>query len=182
MQPDTRHFRDAVGLFATGVAVVACEIENEVHAMTANSVSSLSLEPMQMLFCPSKKARMLQRPHEFKRFTLNFLRDDQQALSTYFARGWKESSPPPYRFVPSACGPRLEGCLGTIGCETERLVDGGDHWIAIGRVIELHRGVLPHRPLVFFKGKYCVIDFSAGKPAPDLANVQEEPPHIYYDH
>jgi 3-hydroxy-9,10-secoandrosta-1,3,5(10)-triene-9,17-dione monooxygenase reductase component len=84
--------------------------------------------------------------------------------------------------VPSAGGPRLEGSLASISCETARLVDGGDHWIVIGRVLELHRGVPPHRPLVFFQGKYCAIDFSGGNPAPDLTNVQDEPPHIYYDH
>jgi flavin reductase (DIM6/NTAB) family NADH-FMN oxidoreductase RutF len=182
MPPDSRQFRDVVGLFATGVAVVACEIENEVHAMTANAVSSLSLEPMQILFCPSKKARMFQKPEAISRYTVNFLRSDQQALSTYFARGWKESTPPPYRFVPSAGGPRLEGTLASISCEKSTLVDGGDHWILIGRVIELHRGAPPHRPLLFFNGKYSAIDFGEGRPAPDLTNVQEEPAHIHYDH
>ena len=180
--PDSRQFRDAIGQFATGVAVIACEIENEVHAMTANAVSSLSLEPMQILFCPSKKARMFQAPEAVRRYTVNILRREQQALSTYFARAWKDSTPPPYRFVPSAGGPRLEGSLASLSCETHQLVDGGDHWIVIGRVLELHRGVLPHRPLVFFNGKYCSIDFSEGRPAPDLTNVQDEPPHIYYDH
>jgi flavin reductase (DIM6/NTAB) family NADH-FMN oxidoreductase RutF len=179
---DTRRFRDAIGLFATGVAVAACEIENEVHAMTANAISSVSLEPMQILFCPSKKARMFEQPEAVRRFTLSFLRVDQQALSTYFARGWKEDTPPPYRFVPSGGGPRLEGCLGAIACETAHLVDGGDHWIVIGRVIELHRGVPPYKPLLFFSGQYGAIDFSHGKPAPDLTNVQDEPAHIYYDH
>ena len=182
MPPEPRAFRDAIGQFATGVAVIACEIQDEVHAMTANAVSSLSLEPMQLLFCPNKRARMFENPEQVARFTVNFLRDEQQALSTYFARAWKEAVPPPYRFVPSAGGPRLEGCLASISCEKAQLIDGGDHWIVIGRVLALHRGVLPHRPLIFFNGKYCAIDFSEGKPAPDLANVQDEPPHIYYDH
>lgn len=182
MLPDPRQFRDTIGLFATGVSVVACEAGEEVHAMTVNAVSSLSLDPMSLLFCPSKKARMFQTPEAVKRFTVNILRADQQALSTYFARGWKEAAPPPYRFVPSAGGPRLEGCLASIACETDRLVEGGDHWIVIGRVLALYRGIEPRRPLVFYSGKYRAIDFTEGKPAPDLADVQDEPPHIFYDH
>jgi flavin reductase (DIM6/NTAB) family NADH-FMN oxidoreductase RutF len=182
MAPDPRKFRDTLGLFATGVSVVACEVGEEVHAMTANAVSALSLEPMAVLFCPSKHSRMFQKPEAVQRFTLNILRDDQQALSSYFARGWKEAAPPPYRFVPSAGGPRLEGCLASIACATQRLVDGGDHWIVIGEVLELHQGIEPRRPLVFFNGKYRAIDFTEGKPAPDLTNVEDEPPYIFYDH
>lgn len=182
MQLDPREFRDTVGLFATGVAVIACEVGEDVHAMTVNAVSSLSLDPMAVLFCPSRKARMFREPEAVKRFTINLLRADQEALSTHFARGWKETTAPPYRFVPSAAGPRLEGCLATLGCETERVVEGGDHWIVIGRVIELCRGIEPRRPLLFFSGKYREIDFSESKPAPDLTNVQDEPAHIFYEH
>jgi flavin reductase (DIM6/NTAB) family NADH-FMN oxidoreductase RutF len=171
-----------MGLFATGVSVVACEVADEIHAMTANAISSVSLDPMALLFCPSKNSRMFREPEAVQRFTVNFLRDDQQALSSYFARGRQQAAPPPYRFVPSAGGPRLEGCLASVACETERLVDGGDHWIVIGRVLEVHQGIEPRRPLVFFSGKYRSIDFTAGKPAPDLTNVEDEPPYIFYDH
>jgi flavin reductase (DIM6/NTAB) family NADH-FMN oxidoreductase RutF len=174
-------FRDTVGLFATGVAIVTTEAQGEVHAMTVNAVVSLSLDPLMMLFCPAKKSRLAQLLEHIRQFTLNVLREDQQALSSYFAGGWKEQPAPPFRFVPSPAGPRLEGSLASLGCQLERVADGGDHWIVTGRVISMHRGVPPHRPLVFFGSKYRAVDFSAGVPAPDLAAVIDEPPHIFYD-
>lgn len=180
--PDARMFRDLAGLFATGVAIVTLEARGEVHAMTANAVTSLSLDPMLMLFCPAKKARLAEHLEHMRQFTLNFLREEQEALSTYFAGGWKSSPAPPFRFVPSAAGPRLEGSLASIGCDVDRVSDGGDHWMVTGRVIALHRGIEPLRPLVFFRGKYRAVDFAEGIPAPDLAEVVDEPPHIYYPH
>ena len=180
-RPELRAFRDTVGLFATGVAIVTTEIQGEVHAMTANAVVSLSLDPLMMLFCPAKKSRLAQLLEQMRQFTLNVLREDQQALSSYFAGGWKQGAAPPFRFVPSPAGPRLEGGLASIGCELERVADGGDHWIVTGRVISMHRGIQPHRPLVFFGGRYRSVDFSTGAPAPDLGEVVDEPPHIYYD-
>ncbi len=181
-EPEPRGFRDAVGLFTTGVAIVTAEAQGEVHAMTVNAVASLSLDPLMMLFCPAKKSRFAQLLKDVGQFTLNFLREEHEALSSYFAGGWKAAPAPPFRFVPSQAGPRLEGSLASIGCELDHVADGGDHWIVTGRVIAIHRGVEPHRPLVFFGGKYRAVDFSAGTPAPDLARVVDEPPHIFYDH
>jgi flavin reductase (DIM6/NTAB) family NADH-FMN oxidoreductase RutF len=179
---DPRAFRDAMGLFATGVAIIVTEVGEEVHAMTANALTSLSLEPRQLLFCPGKRARLAQHLPAMQRFSVNFLREDQRALSSYFAGGWKESAPPPFRFVPSAAGPRLEGSLVCIGCETRQVVDGGDHWIVIGEVMTIHRGIEPLKPLLFFRGQYRSVDVSAGGPAPDITQVEDEPPHIFYGH
>jgi flavin reductase (DIM6/NTAB) family NADH-FMN oxidoreductase RutF len=180
MALDPGEFRRTVGQFTTGVAIVVAEVHGVVHAMTANAVTSLSLDPMLMLFCPGKKARFAEHLHEIRQFTLNILRDEQQALSSYFAGGWKRTPAPAFRFVPSAAGPRLEGCLAAIGCQLERVADGGDHWLVVGRVVSLHRGVEPHRPLIFFAGEYRGIDFSQSTPAPDLTQVEDEPPHIFY--
>ncbi len=179
---DTRTFRDVAGLLAGGVAIVTMEAKGEVRAMTANAVASLSLDPMLMLFCPAKKSRFSGYLADMRQFTLNFLREEQEQLSSYFAGGWRQSAPPPFRFVPSQAGPRLEGSLASMGCEVERVSEGGDHWIVTGRVITMHRGVEPYRPLVFFAGKYRSIDVSAGSPAPDLTQVLDEPPHVFYPH
>jgi flavin reductase (DIM6/NTAB) family NADH-FMN oxidoreductase RutF len=179
---DPRHFREVVGLFATGVTIIVAEVAGQVHAMTANSVTSVSLDPLLMLFCPSRKARIAQDPQRLTRFSINILRQDQQALSTYFAGGWKDSALPPFRFVDSAAGPRLEGALATIGCRTHSIHEAGDHYVVLGEVIFLHKGIAPHQPLLFVSGKYRRVDFSEGVAAPDLADVEDEPPHIFYDH
>jgi flavin reductase (DIM6/NTAB) family NADH-FMN oxidoreductase RutF len=178
--PDSRRFRDAIGLFATGVAIVVAPAGDEVLAMTVNAVSSVSLDPMLVMFCPGKKTRFAQHLGSLAAFSINILRHEQQALSTYFAGGWKGETPPPFRFVPSRTGLRLEGSLAAIDCTLERSVDAGDHWLVLGRVVDLHSGIGPHRPLLFYRGRYHDVDFSQGIPAPDLAGPHDEPPHVFY--
>lgn len=180
--PGARQFRDTMGLFATGVAVVITGGAEEPIAMTVNAVSSVSLDPMLVLFCPGKQTRLAQHIEQLEGFTINILRHDQRALSTYFAGGWREPTPPPFRLVPSRSALRLEGCLACLDCEKHQIIEAGDHWLVLGRVVGLHTGIEPHRPLLFYGGRYRNVDFSAGTPAPDLTNVHDEPAHIYYDH
>jgi flavin reductase (DIM6/NTAB) family NADH-FMN oxidoreductase RutF len=175
-----KEFRDALGLFATGVAVIATQVEGRVHAMTANAVSSLSLDPMLVLFCPGKKARFSELLPAASHYSINFLRDDQQALSTYFAGVWKDPSAPPFRFVEVGQFRRLEGALSSLLCVRHQVLDGGDHWLVTARVEAAHRGIEPYRPLMFFRGQYRSIDLSAGVPAPDLAATADEPAQMYY--
>ncbi len=177
---DPRGFRNALGRFATGVSVVAVGIDEGVHAMTANAVCALSLEPPQVLFCPNRLGRLAQLLPRVARFTVSFLREDQQALSTYFAGAWKEPKPPPYRFVQDHGAPRLEGALAALVCDKQAVHDGGDHLLVIGRVIALHQGLEPHYPLLFFKGQYRSVERSEGKEAPALSDVTDEPPTVYY--
>ena len=179
--PDARRFRDTVGLFATGVAVVVARADQEVLAMTVNAVSSVSLEPMLVMFCPGKKSKLARHIANLAGFSINILRHDQQALSTYFAGGWQEPEPPPFRLAPSRCAPRLEGSLASIECVPHQVIEAGDHWIVLGRVLDLHTGIHPHRPLLFLSGKYRNVDFSQSAPAPDLSNVRDEPAHIHYE-
>ena len=178
--PNSRAFRDALGMFATGVAVVATHVDGQIHAMTANSVSSLSLEPPLVLFCPAKRARFSQLLPRVERFSVNFLRDEQEALSTYFAGGWKEAAPPPHRFVTTDGLPRLEGSLASLICDRRDILEGGDHWLVTLEVRQLHRGIEPLRPLLFFGGQYRRVDRRVGTQAPDLANTADEPVQMYY--
>ena len=179
--PEARQFRDTVGLFTTGVAVVVARAGHEVVAMTVNALTSVSLDPLLVLFCPSRTSRFAEHMSALTGFTINILRHEQQALSTYFAGGWKEKDPPPYRLVPSRSAPRLEGALASLDCERSSVTEAGDHWIVIGRVLELHQGVPPHHPLLFFRGRYRAIDFRESSAAPDLTSVHDEPAHIYYE-
>ena len=139
MSIDARAFRQTVGQFVTGVTVIAAEVDGAIRAMTANSFTSLSLDPPLVLFCVGKTTHMGQLIHEATGFSVNILRQDQQHLSTYFAGGWKEPSPPPFTFVAWDGGHRLDGCLAALGCAVETIHEGGDHWIVIGRVLSLYR-------------------------------------------
>src|SRR5262245_4462314 len=108
---DPRTYRNVLGRLATGVSIIAMGVDQGVHAMTANAVCALSLEPPQILFCPKKAARLAQLLPRADLFTVSFLSEDQEALSTYFAGGWKEQQPPPFRFVTDHGAPRLQGAL-----------------------------------------------------------------------
>ena len=167
-------------MFPTGVAVIATAVGDQLHAMTANAVTSLSLDPMLVLFCPAKRARFSHTLERANGFSINFLRDEQESLSTFFAGGWKDPVPPHYRFVAANPAPRLEGCLASLMCSKRDVHDGGDHWLVILEVRQLHRGVDPLRPLLFFRGQYRRLDDRQGTSAPDLADAADEPAQIYH--
>src|SRR2546427_8413311 len=107
---EPRASRNAVGLFATGVTVVAAQHGDHVHAMTANAITSLSLHPPLVVFCVSKQAKMAAELELHSRFSINILREEQQALSNYFAGGWPGTEPPPFDFDPWEETPRLQSC------------------------------------------------------------------------
>lgn len=173
-------FREAMGLFPTGVAVIAAALDGEIRAMTANAVCSLSLDPPLILFCPARRSRFAERIGSLGGFSVNFLREDHAALSSYFAGAWREPAPPPFRFVDAGPAPRLEGCLASVSCTVESVTEGGDHWIVIGRVADLHVGIPPHRPLVFFGARYRELACDPGREAPEVYAPEYEPPHIHY--
>jgi flavin reductase (DIM6/NTAB) family NADH-FMN oxidoreductase RutF len=153
-----QEYRNTIGLFATGVTVLIIEHEGEVRCMTANAVSSLSLEPIQLLVCPSKKALFSELLQNGAHFTVNVLGIHQESLSNYFA-GAKtdpESSEVhyDYLFSESFSAPRLKDCIASFACKITHQHDGGDHWIVVGEVSDLYQNEKKLEPLLFFGGKY----------------------------
>jgi flavin reductase (DIM6/NTAB) family NADH-FMN oxidoreductase RutF len=151
---DSRAFRHTVGHFVTGVTVIAVEIDGTIRGMTANSFTSLSLDPPLVLFCVGKTTHMGHAIQSAGRFSVNILSQDQHHLSIYFAGAWKEPAPPPFSFVRWEGAHRLDGCVAALGCAVETIYEGGDHWIVIGRVLTLHRTEEGAPPLVFCRGQY----------------------------
>jgi flavin reductase (DIM6/NTAB) family NADH-FMN oxidoreductase RutF len=149
-----RDYRDTVGLFATGVTVVLAEKDGEVRGMTANAVTSVSLEPTLLLFCPAKKASIAEICEVGMSFTVNILGADQEATSNHYAGAdmapfhdvvdWKEAGGVP----------RIEGCIAALACRIWKIYDGGDHWIVVGEVVAMHRDDDPADPLLFHSGTY----------------------------
>jgi flavin reductase (DIM6/NTAB) family NADH-FMN oxidoreductase RutF len=156
MPIDTRAFRQTVGQFVTGVTVIAAEIDGEVRAMTANSFTSVSLDPPLVLFCVGKTAHLGQVIHAASGFSINILQHDQQPLSVYFAGSRRQESAPPFTFSPWEGGPLLEGSLAAIGCGVETIYEGGDHWIVLGRVLSLYRNDAAP-PLLYRGGQYSTL-------------------------
>jgi flavin reductase (DIM6/NTAB) family NADH-FMN oxidoreductase RutF len=151
-------YRNTIGLFATGVTVLVIENEGEIHCMTANAVSSLSLEPIQLLVCPSKNAAFSKYIKKDVFFTVNILGIHQEKISNYFAGAKQEieSSELLYDYLFSKIinSPRLKDCIASFACKIKQIHDGGDHWIVVGEVEELYKNEQEMQPLLFFGGKY----------------------------
>lgn len=157
---EPRAFREVMGLFATGVAVVTTGQGATLQAMTVNSVTGLSLEPLQLLFCPAKRSRLAKPLQAGARFCVNFLRHDQQSIAEHFA-GRHKGEHCTSQFVPLGETVRLAGALASLACIVRARFDGGDHWIVTGEVLALERGAAPHEPLVFFHGGFGGLEPSA---------------------
>src|SRR5262245_6449125 len=157
MSIDGRTLRQTVGQFATGVTVVAAEVDGAIHAMTANSFTSLSLDPPLVLFCVGKHTKAGQLIHQAGHFCVNILQEEQRDQSTYFAGGWKEPAPPPFAFDIWHGTPRLQGSAAAIACAVHGIHEGGDHWIVVGHVVGVDH-VDDARPLLYFRGRYAALD------------------------
>src|SRR5687767_15807666 len=111
MSIDPRTLRQTVGRFVTGVTVISMEVDDEIRAMTANSFTSLSLDPPLVLFCVGKHTKAGQAVHAATGFSINILAEGQQDVSTYFAGAWKTGPPPAFAFMEWEGAPRLEGSV-----------------------------------------------------------------------
>lgn len=155
-----RDFRDAVGLFATGVAVVTGVSDDGMRlGTTVSSFSSVSLDPPLVLFSLSRSAIGFRAWSEVKTFAINILAEGQSTTSTRFARAmtdkW-EGIVPEYGVNGS---PLLSEALAWIECTSYSKYGGGDHVIFVGRVDRLTvRDMHEAKPLLFFRGKYRRID------------------------
>jgi flavin reductase (DIM6/NTAB) family NADH-FMN oxidoreductase RutF len=151
VRPD--RFRSVMGHFATGVTVVTVATPDGPVGMTANAVSSLSLEPILLLVCFDNDARTLPVVREVGRFGVNVLRADQEDLARLFASKRPESEK--FAGVPHTVHdgiPVIEGALAWVGCRLERMIPGGDHTIGIGAVEAAEAG--HGEPLLWFRGDY----------------------------
>ena len=152
---DPRAYRDTIGFFATGVTIICSGKGADTHAMTANAITSLSLDPVMLILCVAKAARMAAHIQRYESFTVSILDAEQEALANYFAGFGDEANPPEFSFVDWHDNVRVDGCLAALCCELHTLHDGGDHWIAVGRVIDLYRPPgTGASPLIYYLGRY----------------------------
>jgi flavin reductase (DIM6/NTAB) family NADH-FMN oxidoreductase RutF len=172
---DPRAYRNTIGLFATGVTVVTARLGDTVHGMTANAVSSVSLDPTLLLVCVDRRARMHDLLQQAGAFAVNILAEDQEALSSHFAGRGKAGPPPPglhfeWGDEDETEPPIILGCVAAVRCIVHQNFDGGDHTIVVGRVTELRPGAPDARPLIFYAGRYrhLIEPDPTAPPAPDL--------------
>jgi len=153
-------FRKALGSFATGVTVITVDYEGEVHGMTANAFSSVSLDPPLVLVCVDHRARTHAHLHARKRFGVNVLAENQQVISNYYARPAQDhrhaEQEAGAHFDRTAHGtPVLNGALAYLECRLHTAQDAGDHTIFIAEVEEVV--VRGGDPLLYYRGEYRAI-------------------------
>lgn len=149
-----RKFRDVLGRFASGVTVVTALSNGEPVGMTAQSFTSVSLDPPLVLFCPAKTARAWPRIRAAARFCVNLLAHDQAELSNAMAsRGSDKFDGVGWDPTPVTGSPLLHGVVGYVDCAIHAVHEAGDHYIVIGRVLDLAEGDREHG-LTFYRGRY----------------------------
>lgn len=156
MTVEPMEFRSIIGHFATGVTVITTAAGDQLHGMTANAVSSLSLDPVMVLICIDKTTHTHRVLDEGGVFTVNVLGEHQEAVSRVFAQ---KSAPETgtlrgesFRLGETGA-PILSDCLAFLECRVAGTFDGGDHTIFLGQVVS--EGVVKEmRPLLFYRGGY----------------------------
>ncbi len=150
---DPRALRDAFGNFATGVTIVSgVEADGTRVGLTANSFTSVSLEPPLLLVCPARVASALPALRSAGRFAVNVLTLDQQAVAERFTQRGID------RFAGADWSdwhgvPVLGGAMAAFVCDLHAELDGGDHAILVGRVVAL-RTLADAEPLLYLRGRY----------------------------
>ncbi len=150
---NTRILREGLGKFATGVTVITCPGKGGPCGMTANSFSSVSLEPPLLLWNIAKVSTSLQAYLDAEHFAVNVLSAEQEALSIHFAQTDRPSFDRIDHTVSATGVPLLRDTLACFECRTHEVHDCGDHYIIIGRVEDFRFN--GGDPLVFFAGRYA---------------------------
>ena len=149
---DTTSFRKALGNFATGVTIITARAEDgSLAGVTANSFSSVSLEPPLVLWSLDRSSPSLTTMEKASHFCVNVLSEHQEDLCMRFAKSSDD------KFIgidyEEALGgaPIFEGCLALFECRNIIHHDGGDHVIIVGEVERFK--VYEGKPLIFFQGQ-----------------------------
>lgn len=153
---DPRAFRRALGNFATGVTIVtACNSAGQRVGVTANSFNSVSLDPPLVLWSIDKRSASHGVFEQAGHFAVNILAADQIELSNHFARPREDK----FAGIDFSAGiggaPLLPDCAARFQCEMHQQLDGGDHWILIGRVLAFDD--FGRAPLLYHQGAYSMV-------------------------
>ena len=150
---DQAQLRRAMGRFATGVTVVTTVgLGGKLEGVTANSFTTVSLDPPLVLWSLGRASASFASFHDASHFAVNVLGVGQLALSRHFStRQLNKFAGVEHHRGLGDC-PLLPGTIAHFECATEKVIEGGDHAIFIGRV--LRADFRDGEPLVFTKGVY----------------------------
>lgn len=156
--PDGAAFRRAMGRFPTGVAVVTQGCGPRTRAVTVNSITSVSLDPLLLSVCLGQDSSILEPLLQARHFTVNLLSAGQREQSVRFADRSRPTGADAQEHLGGRQG--ANGCLvigdalAALECRVAGTVPAGDHVIVLGEVETLHQGPPDAEPLVFYGGGY----------------------------
>ena len=155
----SERFRQVLGHLPTGVTVITAHHPDGPVGMSANSVTSVSMEPPLILFCPAKSSTSWPRIHQSGRFCVNVFGAQHEEISRRFAaRDVDRFAGVAWHSRPD--GPALDEAVAWIECTIDAEHEAGDHLIVVGAVDRLDVREDGGEPLVFFRGRYG--SFAAG--------------------
>ncbi len=167
-QLDPREFRNALGSFATGVTVITTAEQNSDGsrrpvALTANSFSSVSLDPALVLWSIDKSAGSFAVFNDCTAFAIHVLHDGQRELSQRCASSKGEKLRDGEWRYGELEVPLLDECKTLFECRVEHRYEGGDHIIMVGRVVNFERrdGGGKEPALLYYQGQYQQLDQSS---------------------
>ena len=159
MTVDAVHFRAASSRFATGVTVVTTLAGGAHRGMTANSFTSVSLEPLLVLVSIDRAARFHQAIVDGGVFGVSILADGQRALAEWFANRARPAGDEQFAGFPHHVGAKtgvllFDDSLATLECVTYSVHEAGDHSLVVGEVVALDLPRPDGDPLLFFRSGY----------------------------
>ena len=147
---NSRKFRQALGRFGTGVTVVTTSTDDGPLGMTANSFSSVSMDPPLVLWAPSKFSKRYPHFERSSHFAIHVLTEDQAEICNGFAKSSNAFDGLNWHYNETRT-PLIDGCLARFECRKSACHEGGDHMIMVG---EVERAALSDgSPLMFFGGQ-----------------------------
>jgi len=151
-------FRRAISRFATGVAVLTTRTRDLDHAMTVNTLTSVSLEPLLLLVCVEREARFHDAVVDSAIWGLSVLSASDRPGADWLATRGRPLHAQ-LGLIPHHRGPEtgvalLDGALSTFECRTTAVHSGGDHSIMVGEVVSATTAPHPGEALVYYRGRY----------------------------
>lgn len=153
---DPKAFRRALGNFATGVTIITTRGADGTHVgVTASSFNSLSMDPPLVLWSSIKDTPSCKVFETASHFAVNILSSHQMDMSNHFARQQEDKFAGTEWEEGIGGAPIFPNCAGRFQCESYDKLDGGDHWIFVGRVVAFDD--FGRSPLCFHQGSYSMV-------------------------
>jgi len=157
---DPETFKDALASWASGVTILTSEHEGQVYGITASSFSTLSMDPLLVLVCIQNGNHLERMVPASGKFAVSVLASDQDDVSNHFAISGRDPGPELdgfETFTDQTGSPILTNAIAHLDCELESVLPGGDHVIAVGRVVGAASDA-NRQPLLYFRRGYHGLD------------------------